>query len=1799
VFLSSLTVTALPGSQPPEEISRGAAAPIPPQVFEQNRGQTDPRTAFVSRADGMLFGLDPTGIDIDLGGARGEAPGTGHARLVFQGSNPGTGIAGVEPLEGTVSFFAGADPAGWIRDVPAFGAVRYRGLYAGVDLTVRGDHRRLILAFSLTGGADPDAVDVSFEDESAAEVLRLHRSGGRREVRYTLDRVPDSGIARGAGMAEEIARVVVDRDGRTYVAGRSLSPLAPAGVAAGAEAFVARIDRDGLGPAWVAWFGGAGRDVPLDLAVANDGSVVVVGRTGSADFPLAHAIAAQLAGPSDAFVTILSPDGGALVASTYLGGGGEDEARAVALDADGNAWVAGSGSGAAMLSVVSPEGNRLVRRSAELAAAQAGSIDAIAIDAAGRLHAAGTSGPDPFLATLAADGSGPVAVIPLPMSEAARPTDLALGTDGTFYVVGRRIAEAPGTPERGFAAVVPAALSAEPMVTLLDRVPLAVAAPEGGHAWISGEEFREPPGAAESSSGRGAAASPGDRAAFIARVSALDATVDRVKPIAGSAMARATGLAVDPDGRPIVAGIDRADADGGARLYAAAASGGLVVVREVSIAPAAAGCPGTIRFDNSAGTGLWQTATNWSTDILPGASDDVCIPAGSNVTLSSGPPSIGSLFVESGASFSLSVALTIASASQVDGTLTVSAGGIAGNADLAVNGTFTWNGGALTGAGTTEVNNGMAIGGASIKDLTSSRVLNTHGTVTWTGTGAVRIGSGGTIHNLGTWDSRSDAAFSNLAGAALFDNPAGSTFKKTLGSGTTAVGVPWSGDGAVSVESGTISFNGGGSSDGSFSGLSGATLRFGGGSFTLGTASSVNVPNASVASGTLTVNGSWTTTVSGASSNSTTWTFNPAATLNAIGPALSIAGTLVLNSGEAVNVTSLTMTSGSRQGTDTLSVSGTLAWSGGSFNGASTTNANGPLAISGAPVKDMLGGHVLNTKAATTWTGTGSVRMGGGSLIRNTGAWESQSDAQINDTLSGGGSFDNQNGAIFTKKVAAGTTSLNLPVGNAGSIAVETGAIALGGGGSGPGSYSGLAGTTLRFSGGSYTLDAASTLDVPNVVVSAGDLSVLGSFTASSSTGISGGGTAAFEPSATLVGLGALSVGGGVLDLRSGEAVNLPSASISAGNLQGTDVISVAGLTSWSGGAIGGAAAFNANGDMAIGGASVKDLVDGRTLNTTGTVTWSSTGSIRTRNSSIRNAGLWQAQSDAQVNDVLGAGGTFDNQAGATFRKTAGSGETQFAMPLVNHGTIEIQSGVILVSAGGNCTAAITGSAGTTFKVVLEPFSLDSGSSFQVSSVEVGNSGTIEVHGTFLAATSTTLGTSGTLTLLPEATVTSVGTALAMGGGTLDLRSGETIDVTTLTVSAGILKGSDTVNVSGAFTWSGGALTESGIVNANGGGTISAPQVKDITGGRILNTAGTLTWTGTGVIRMGTGAVIHNSGTWNAQTDAQINDLLGGAALFDNTASGTFLRSGGTGTMNLTVDVTNAGAFRVQTGTLQFSTSYTQTAGSLSLEGGAVLASVPLAIQGGSLAGSGTVTGNVNMNGHLAPGLSPGSLTITGTLAPTAASAFDVEIGGLTPATQHDRAVLNTAAVLAGTLNVSLIDGFVPADLDIFTILTFPSATGTFPTVNTPVLPGGLVWQIFYTPTTVFLKVISDIDGDGVSNLVDCAPSDPTAWSMPAEISGVAFGTNNQTISWTSLAAQAGPGIIYDLMRGLISQLPTGGKPAETCLAPDSGSTQFVETDTPAVGAGFYYLVRGSNVCGVGTYGTTSGGASRNTAVCP
>lgn len=69
------------------------------------------------------------------------------------------------------------------------------------------------------------------------------------------------------------------------------------------------------------YLGGSSRDEGNDIAIDADGNAYVAGETSSADFPIESAAYPSLTGGIDGFVTKLNATGSALIYSTYLGGG--------------------------------------------------------------------------------------------------------------------------------------------------------------------------------------------------------------------------------------------------------------------------------------------------------------------------------------------------------------------------------------------------------------------------------------------------------------------------------------------------------------------------------------------------------------------------------------------------------------------------------------------------------------------------------------------------------------------------------------------------------------------------------------------------------------------------------------------------------------------------------------------------------------------------------------------------------------------------------------------------------------------------------------------------------------------------------------------------------------------------------------------------------------------------------------------------------------------------------------------------------------------------------------------------------------------------------------------------------------------------------------------------------------------------------------------------------------------------------------------------------------------------------------
>ena len=197
--------------------------------------------------------------------------------------------------------------------------------------------------------------------------------------------------------------VTTDSSGNVYAVGNSSfswgSPIRPISSPGSIDAFVAKLDGNGR-LLWNTFLGtdGGAEDYAEDIVADGNGAVYVVGTSkgGSWGFPV------RPYDYYDAFVAKLGGTG-ALVWNTFLGSSDMEYARDVALDSHGHIFVAGSGwrgwgpgaasyhegGGDAFVAELDGNGNLLAN-------AFRGSPDidygeAIAVDAAGRIFLAGSS----------------------------------------------------------------------------------------------------------------------------------------------------------------------------------------------------------------------------------------------------------------------------------------------------------------------------------------------------------------------------------------------------------------------------------------------------------------------------------------------------------------------------------------------------------------------------------------------------------------------------------------------------------------------------------------------------------------------------------------------------------------------------------------------------------------------------------------------------------------------------------------------------------------------------------------------------------------------------------------------------------------------------------------------------------------------------------------------------------------------------------------------------------------------------------------------------------------------------------------------------------------------------------------------------------------------------------------------------------------------------------------------------------------------------------------------------------------
>jgi hypothetical protein len=313
--------------------------------------------------------------------------------------------------------------------------------------------------------------------------------------------------------------------------------------------------------------------------------------------------------------------------------------------------------------------------------------------------------------------------------------------------------------------------------------------------------------------------------------------------------------------------------------------------------------------------------------------------------------------------------------------------------------------------------------------------------------------------------------------------------------------------------------------------------------------------------------------------------------------------------------------------------------------------------------------------------------------------------------------------------------------------------------------------------------------------------------------------------------------------------------------------------------------------------------------------------------------------------------------------------------------------------------------------------------------------------------------------------------------------------------NAGTLTNGGTFSQNGDFTWTSGAIANNGSFTANSGIFTTGPGsasgnplvlvnktvspngggsavlivqgtntlASDIASGYPLTLQGNTTF-GTAVLSYSANRT-NNTTIHLTSTDANSSAWLNGSGTLTN--NGTISVDAGAGGQRFWWgDVNNTAHHTITINqTTQGNGSAWTSKGNLSVAAGQTLdlGAASLTLTGGTLSGKGTIQANVtNTAASVAPGASPGTLTISGTYTQQKKGKLTIEINGAN-AGQFDVLAISGAASLNGTLVLKPANSFKGTLGQTFPVLTAGSVSGTFSKVSKAVINSNT--GLYYGPT--------------------------------------------------------------------------------------------------------------------------------------
>ncbi len=362
--------------------SRANQMPRPGLLFQPNLGQADAPATFVGTGPGLRLSIAGADATLDFGRR------AGLLRVRMIGADRSAGATGERQQRTRVNYYVGATP---MSAVPTYERVRIAGAYPGIDVVYYGRQDRLEYDFVVAPGADASRIGFALDGARSVTMaggalrIELHertveleapyafqeRDGQREPVKVSYRIAADTvrfelgsfdpsrelvidpafvyaTLISGPGI-DYVRRVAMGPDGAGYLIGStdspSFPPATPALVATSGPSPGSRVaflmKLDPTGTvAEYLTYWGGHSDQARDVAVDANGHVYVGGSTDVPESSLPGGFAPSPSGGNEGYV--LRFDGtGALVYGTYLGGSGGDEVNGIDVDGTGRVWAAG------------------------------------------------------------------------------------------------------------------------------------------------------------------------------------------------------------------------------------------------------------------------------------------------------------------------------------------------------------------------------------------------------------------------------------------------------------------------------------------------------------------------------------------------------------------------------------------------------------------------------------------------------------------------------------------------------------------------------------------------------------------------------------------------------------------------------------------------------------------------------------------------------------------------------------------------------------------------------------------------------------------------------------------------------------------------------------------------------------------------------------------------------------------------------------------------------------------------------------------------------------------------------------------------------------------------------------------------------------------------------------------------------------------------------------------------------------------------------------------------------------------